>query len=292
MPATDTSTADTSGTESARAGPGITGRVVRREALASDTRDRMYGLLDAHFEGVSQEQFADDLGEKNWVILLEEGGEGGRLCGFSTLLVYETQFENEPLSVVYSGDTIVRRDAWGSSALPRTWIACVNGLRRHYPRGRYYWLLITSGYRTYRFLPLFWRHFTPCHDAPTPLRDGLLLHHLAVERFGPLYDPASGVVRFQRPQALRDRDRLSGIPPERLSDPHVAYFAARNPGHPRGDELVCLCELGDDNLTAAGRRMVYGARGSGGRDKATGGTGDEETRGQGQGDKGTGDGGT
>ena len=51
--------------------------------------------------------------------------------------------------------------------------------------------------------------------------------------------------------------------PERLqSDPHVAFFAARNPGHERGDELVCLCELGDDNLTPAGRRMVYGpARG-------------------------------
>ena len=255
---TDTSVADASATEPSRVARGIVGRVVRRETLSPATRDEMYRLLDEHFEGVSPEQFADDLGEKNWVILLEEGGAGGRLCGFSTLLVYETRFEEEPLSVVYSGDTIVRRDAWGSSALPRTWIGCVNSLRPHYPRGRYYWLLITSGYRTYRFLPLFWRNFVPCHDAPTPLRDGLLLHHLAVERFGSLFDPASGVVRFDRPQALRDRAGLGGIPPERLSDPHVAYFAARNPGHERGDELVCLCELGDENLTPAGRRMVYG----------------------------------
>jgi len=259
----------------ASSSPGITGRVVRREALAHDTRDQMYGLLDAHFEGVSREQFADDLAEKNWVILLEEGGAGGRLCGFSTLLVYETRFEDEPLSVVYSGDTIVRRDAWGSSALPRTWIACVNGLRRHYPRGRYYWLLITSGFRTYRFLPLFWRNFIPSHDSPTPLRDGLLLHHLAAERFGALYNPATGVVRFERPQRLRDQAGLCGIPPERLADPHVTYFATRNPGHERGDELVCLCELGDENLTAAGRRMVYGARGS----KATKRQGDKVTRG-------------
>src|SRR5688500_7243767 len=252
-----------------RAGPfGISGRVVPRESLSAGMREEMYALLNAHFEGVSPEQFGRDLDEKNWVILLEEGGEGGRLCGFSTLLVYETRFEEEPLSVVFSGDTIVRRDAWGSSALPRTWIGCVNSLRRHYPHGRYYWLLITSGYRTYRFLPLFSRHFIPCHDAPTPLRDGLLLHHLAVERFGPGYDPATGVVRFERPQALRDRDGLRGIPPERLSDPHVAYFAARNSGHVHGDELVCLCELGDENLTAAGRRMVYGS-GRGDADKGT-----------------------
>jgi hypothetical protein len=237
----------------------ISGRVVPRDALTGGQQDEMYALLDAHFEGITPRQFRRDLDEKNWVILLEQGGPAGRLCGFSTLLVYETRFEGEPISVVYSGDTIVRRDAWGSSALPRTWIASVNSLRRHYPRGRYYWLLITSGYRTYRFLPLFWRNFIPCCDAPTPMREGLLLHHLAAERFGPVYNPATGVVRFERPQALRDEAGLRGIPPERLhSDPHVAYFAARNPGHERGDELVCLCELGDDNLTPAGRRMVYG----------------------------------
>ena len=240
--------------------PAVSGRVVPRESLTAPQQAAMYSLLDAHFEGVTPRQFRRDLDEKNWVILLEQGGAGGALVGFSTLLVYETRFENEPLSVVYSGDTIVRRDAWGSSALPRTWIASVNSLRRHYPRGRYYWLLITSGYRTYRFLPLFWRNFAPCFDSPTPMRDGLLLHHLAAERFGHRYNPATGVVRLERPQVLRDREGLRGIPPERLvADPHIAFFAARNPGHEAGDELVCLCELGDDNLTPAGRRMVYGA---------------------------------
>ena len=243
--------------EVARAAATITGRAVPRASLTAAQQADMYALLDAHFEGVTPRQFRRDLEEKNWVILLEQGG---KLCGFSTLLAYETRFEGGPVSVVYSGDTIVRRDAWGSSALPRTWIASVNSLRPHYPRGRYYWLLITSGYRTYRFLPLFWRNFFPCHDAPTPMRDGQLLHHLAAERFGPRFDPATGVVRFERPQALRDREGLRGIPPERLADPHVAYFAARNPGHGRGDELVCLCELTDDNLTPAGRRMVYGPR--------------------------------
>jgi hypothetical protein len=44
-----------------------------------------------------------------------------------------------------------------------------------------------------------------------------------------------------------------------MDDPHVACFAARNPGHARGDELACLCELTESNLTRAGRRMVFGA---------------------------------
>ena len=41
-----------------------------------------------------------------------------------------------------------------------------------------------------------------------------------------------------------------------MNDPHVAFFLKRNPGHGDGDELVCLTELSDDNLTRAGRRMV------------------------------------
>ncbi len=232
----------------------MTGRLVQREDLSSQARAEMHALLDAHFIGVSREQFEADLAEKNWVILLEKEGE---LVGFSTLLAYETSFRGQPLSVVYSGDTIVAPHAWGSAALPRTWIASVNRLRRYYPHGRYYWLLITSGFRTYRFLPLFWREFQPRHDAVLSVHDAAMLDHLARERFGSAYDAKTGVVCFPHPQQLRDG--LSGIPEERLSDPHIAFFASHNPGHERGDELVCLCEVCDENLTAAGRRMVYGA---------------------------------
>src|SRR5688572_28149075 len=154
----------------------VAGRLVARSELGPQQRRAMHALLDAHFEGSDYDRFCRDLEEKNWVILLEQGNE---LVGFSSLLVYETAHAGEPLSVVYSGDTIVRRDAWGSSALARTWIASVNQLRQLYPRGRYYWLLITSGFRTYHFLPLFWREFYPRHDAATPADVKDLIDHLA-----------------------------------------------------------------------------------------------------------------
>lgn len=230
----------------------MTGRLVQQRDLTADDRRAMHCLLDAHFEGVSIEQFRADLAEKNWVILL--GDDEATIAGFSTLLVYETTFRGDPVSVVYSGDTIVRPDAWGSAVLPRTWIASVNHLRSLYPHGRYYWLLITSGFRTYRFLPLFWKEFFPRHDARTPHDLLDLRHHLARERFGRRYDASTGIVRFDRPQALRPA--LSGIPDGRLDDPHIAFFAAANSSHARGDELVCVTELCDANLTSAGRRMV------------------------------------
>ena len=152
--------------------------VLPRQDLSGAARDEMFALLTHHFEGVSRERFEIDLGGKNHVVLLRRGG---RLVGFSTLLAYETSCAGEALSVIYSGDTIVAPEAWGTTALPRAWIAAVNELRAAFPCGRYFWLLLTSGFRTYRFLPLFWREFLPRFDAAERQEGEELLNHLALE---------------------------------------------------------------------------------------------------------------
>ena len=224
--------------------------IVQRDELTLTQTDEMFRLLAHHFEGVIRAQFDQDLAEKNWVVLIYREA---RLVGFSTLLVYESRFEGEPVSVVYSGDTIVAPEAWGTTALPRGWITAVNQVRGHYPRGKYYWLLLTSGFRTYRFLPVFWREFYPRFDAETPAGVSKLRDHLAREHFGAQYDSHRGIVRFTRPQRLRGE--LKMIPKERMTDQHIAHFLKLNPGHVEGDELVCLTELCPENLTSAGRRM-------------------------------------
>lgn len=229
-----------------------TTRLVARADLSPGEVAAMSRLLSDHFEGVTAEQFQRDLDEKNWAMLIERDG---RLVGFTTVLAYETRVDGVgPVSVVYSGDTIVAPEAWNTSALPRGWIEAVAALRQHHPRGPYVWLLITSGFRTYRLLPVFWREFHPRHDAPTPPERQRLLDTLAIERFGDCYDRRHGVVRLAHPQRLRGD--LADVPPGRLDDPHVRYFISRNPGHAAGDELVCLTELTPDNLTPAGRRMA------------------------------------
>lgn len=229
----------------------LTSGLVPRSALQVAQRDAMFALLDRHFAGVSREQFERDLAAKDWVIELQCEG---RLTGFSTLRVATSRVGAEKVTVLYSGDTIVEPEAWGTPALPRTWIAGVNALRRGLPEGRCFWLLLTSGFRTYRLLPLFWREFFPRHDAATPNAAAALLEQFAREGYGANFDAARGIVRFPHPQRLRGR--LAGVPAGRETNPHVAFFLARNPGHADGDELVCLTEISEANLTAAGRRMV------------------------------------
>jgi hypothetical protein len=229
----------------------MTGTLVKRDNLRADQRAAMLHLLAAHFCNVSHEQFDADLEEKNWAILLQN--DTGRLVGFSTILFYSTVFEGHPIAVVYSGDTIVERSAWGSPILPRTWVNSVWQIHRQaFPVLPLYWLLITSGYRTYRFLPVFWKDFYPRHDAPTPPFQSRLIAHLAQARFGPLYDSSRGIVRLRQPL----QPDLIDIDPGKLTDPHIAFFLERNPGYISGDELVCIAELSPENLTAAGCRMV------------------------------------
>lgn len=217
--------------------------------LSDASRSEMHQLFQEHFTGVSSAQFNRDLAEKHLALLLKRAN---RLVGFSTLLAYTTSFEGEPINVIYSGDTIVSPCAWGSPALPRAWVAGVESLRLTLPPARCFWLLLTSGFRTYRFLPVFWREFFPRFDASTPPATQQMLAQFARERFTSQFQ--NGIVRFSNPQRLRAD--LQKIPEGRERDPHVAFFLAHNPGHTQGDELVALTEISPANLTSAGRRMM------------------------------------
>jgi hypothetical protein len=234
------------------------GRLVSVQNLQPSDRTAMYELLRKYFDGVKRDVFERDLDQKNWVVLLAADQPTPdivepELKGFSTFLVYEVEFAGVVASIIYSGDTIMDPSAWSSSALSRTWIAAINLLRQEYPRGKLYWLLLCSGYRTYRFLPTFAQEFYPCHNVNTPLSVQEFVQFLARDRFGSYYDEVTGVVRFPHPHTLQGE--LKGIPEHRLQDEHIGFFDRINPGHQQGDNLVCLTEISADNLTKAGQRM-------------------------------------
>ena len=212
----------------------------------------MYRLLENYFEGVTWNAFQSDLERKNWALLLKDE-TSNLLKGFSTLLLCQTVFSGKQISVVYSGDTIVDPSAWFSAMLPRTWIAAVNLLHQRHAENRLYWLLLCSGFRTYRFLPTFWKEFYPRYDATTPTDHAELITRLAKEYYGDYYQEATGIVCFKHPQVLRNG--LIEIPTGRQTNPHVQFFEANNPGYRQGDEFVCLTEIGFHNLTRAGQRM-------------------------------------
>ena len=227
------------------------GDIVSRSELSIEAQADMYALFASQFSGVSAAEFLRDLDDKNWVLLLRR--DDGALAGFSSMHVYKTAVGGREMTIVYSGDTVVDVSTWGDSALSYYWMGAIDFLQRHYETDRIYWFLLVSGYRTYRFLPVYSDFFYPRYDEPTPPEVQEIMDTLARERFGERYDAESGIVKVRAPATLKGE--LSGIPEHRLSDPHIAFFAARNPGHEQGDELVCFSVLAEDKLTRLGKRM-------------------------------------
>ncbi len=230
----------------------LAGQVLPIAALTAEQVDQLYALLTTYFEGVTRQRFEADLAEKEWAVLLTD--PSGQIRGFSTLMRLVASIGGERVVAYFSGDTIIHRAFWGQSELPRIWARHALSLAAREQGARVYWYLISSGYKTYRFLPVFFRRFWPRPEESTPPREQAILHALGQLKFPGEYDPATGVIRFAAAAPLRDG--VAEVTEGRLQDPYVAFFEAANPGHSRGDELACLTELTPENLTRAGRRMM------------------------------------
>jgi len=237
----------------------LVGSVVERTTLTHNERDEMYRLLEAYFERTCRTQFEADLNEKESVILLRDA-ESGHIRGFSTSMRIAACIDGQEVVAFFSGDTIIAREYWGDTLLSRLWSQTVfeeaDRIVATSPATRVYWFLICSGYRTWRFLPVFFREFYPNPDAPTPSHIQRILDTLGEQKFGDQFLRGSGIVRLRPATPLRAG--VAEVTEQRLRDSQVAFFAKMNPGHIHGDELACLTEISRSNLTRAGERMVGG----------------------------------
>jgi hypothetical protein len=232
----------------------LNGQLVAVPTLTAGQRDAMFALMDRHYVNVQRPIFEADLDEKQWMIQVCES-VGGALCGFSTQRLVAVEAEGRPIKALFSGDTIIDREYWGDPALVHIWGRLALSLMDAHADAELYWFLISKGYKTYRFLPVFFHEFYPRYDRPTPTWAQSAIDALARSRYPDEYDAAAGVIRAS-PWQYRLRAGIADLTDERLADPHVRFFQTRNPGHVRGDELCCLAPLTRANFTRAAYRVI------------------------------------
>jgi hypothetical protein len=213
----------------------------------------MYALFERYYANATRDDFEADLAEKEFVIVAQSV-EDATVRGFTTLRRLRTVVDGEPIAAFYSGDTIVDRTSWGQLALQRVWAATVWQEALKLSDARIYWFLTSCAYRTYRFLPLFFKIFFPCYSAEMPQQVRIDRDSLGRLQFGDQFDSATGVVHFRH--ATPVREGMADFAESRLHDPHLAFFAQANPGFARGEGLVCLAQISESNLTAAAKRML------------------------------------
>jgi hypothetical protein len=206
------------------------------------------------YGNVRRATFDADLDAKRWVIQLRDP-DSAVLVGFSTQTLLEANVHGQPVTALYSGDTVVDRPHWGDPALAHVWGNFALRLVAQPRPGDLFWFLTSKGFRTYRFLPLFFHDFYPRPDIEIPADEAATMNALGQLVGGARYDGRVQIIR-----AGADKDYLlpgAGDPHGRaMNDPYVRYFVQRNPGHARGDELCCLAPLTPQNFTRAAYRVI------------------------------------
>ena len=207
--------------------------------LNKTEREGMFALMAGHYDGVSRGEFESDLDHKDEVILLRDGG--GKVRGFTTI-AWNPCGEMEAGDVVFSGDTVIDRECWGTQELVKGFCRRTGDFQRRSGR-KLFWFLISKGHRTYRYLPLFAKRFHPHPEWEERFLEELA-GEIAGKMFGDSWKAEEGVIRFEKSAGHLKKD-IADAPD---GNAWVKYFLERNPGYARGEELVCLTEMSERNL--------------------------------------------
>lgn len=203
-----------------------------------------------YYDGSSRQQVIEDLSNKREVLVLYHKD---KIIGFTTLQVYEHIWNSEPIRTVYSGDTVVDRAHWGQQALAFRWISRMAEIKAEDPDKPLFWFVIIKGHRTFKYLPTFGKSFYPHWSIDrTDLKP--LADYLAKDKFGDLYNENTGVVEFCESQGHLKKE-IAYPSDEELSKESVQFFLKKNPNYLKGHELVCLCELEEENMKPLTKRI-------------------------------------
>jgi len=231
----------------------LNGKLVKIKDICGQDTEAMFSLMDEYYDNMSFDVFLLDLHNKDYCVLLYD--ENDRLKGFSTQKILCVPVGGKDVCGVFSGDTIIDKSCWGSTELFKVSIRFFVEYGKQFDE--FYWFLISKGYKTYKILPAFFDVFYPRRGMPAPPAAKKIMDAYASLVYPGEYDGADGVIKYK---TVKDKlkDGVADITEMTLKNEHVAFFAEANPTYTRGDDLVCLAEMSENNLTAFARKRILG----------------------------------
>ena len=231
----------------------ITHKIKKRKDLLVSEINQMFNLMDYHYENSRRITFEKDLSEKTHIIILENSEEN-KIIGFSTLEIFDYIFYNQKITVMYSGDTIIEKKFWGTLELPIAFGKIMFHLFEKKKENKIYWLLISKGARTYKYLPVFCEEYFPSLKKETPTYIKELMTKLGVFKFQEQFNKKTGIIeaknnsQYLKPEYQPDK--------QFNSNKHVRFFIEKNPNYHKGDELLCLTELSEENINSYIKKAI------------------------------------
>jgi hypothetical protein len=215
--------------------------VLRPDQISEDDKARMYLLMRKYYANTTEEMFLRDLREKDHVIVLRDLSE--EIRGISTLLLKEVKLGKKLVRTVFSGDTVVDREFWGSKELGVAFLKYLFMQKIKSPFQPLYWMLMSKGYKTYLIMANNFRVHYPRYEKETPAAVQNLMNSFYQEKYRAAYNSEKGLIDLQD-IAGQLREGVAPVTKElREKVPRIDFFAERNPNWEKGVELACIAEM-------------------------------------------------
>jgi hypothetical protein len=229
------------------------GKIIEIKLLTEQDKKTMFSLMEEFYDDTSFPVFMEDLKEKDYCILLFD--INNIIKGFSTQKIMSVEVGAEKVYGVFSGDTIIHKDYWGGLELYKLFAEYFIGYGKRYKS--FYWFLISKGYKTYRMLPLFFKEFYPNYKEKTPVYEQEIINFFGSVKYPEEYDKESGVILYK---GIKDKlkEGVADITEKQLKDKNIIHFLKLNPEYFKGNDLVCIARLTEENLRPAVKRLLLG----------------------------------
>lgn len=223
--------------------------------LTPSERATMFGLLSLEFLGVSRHDFIRDLEEKEVVMLIRKESRDGEIVGFSTLMTLELPIIGRKVKAVFSGDTTILPEFRSSTGFGIEIGRYFMKALEKFPEHEIYYILISKGWRTYKIMPFFFRHFAPKFGTEIKDTDKAVMDAFGRVKYPRDYDPDKGIIMFSKETQRLIPGSIDAVPPSE-PDEHTKFFLEKNRTYLSGTELVCVAPVCEDNFAAAMIRLL------------------------------------
>lgn len=228
--------------------------LVTPDRINFSTVKRLFQLMVIHYDEMTFEQFHEDLAGKDYVGLIKDNIDV--VQGFTTFVVNPKNTGTPDYNIVFSGDTIISKEHWGSQIMMQGWCNTIGRLMSTDPNKQWYWYLLSKGHRTYMYLPLFFDHYFPALE-PSEYNEEMtaVAHEVSSKLYGNDWKPKEGVLRFESSLGQLKPD-LAADTRNKTSSKWVNFFLERNPGFDKGEELVCVAKLAVEHVRRSAKQLI------------------------------------
>ena len=197
----------------------------------------MFKVFCRYYENTSLEQFVADLSKKAGAFIIRRKVDNA-IVGFSTMGIYHMTVDGKRIRGIFSGDTILEKEYWGSRAMNAAFVKRLLWEAIKDPLTPQYWFLISKGYKTFLLLS---RNFPDYY--PHPERENTHLKHIVEaycdEMFLGYLNRDRMVLDFGDGYNCLKTD-VTPITDEQREQADIAFFEQCNPDWTRGTELPCV----------------------------------------------------